>query len=215
MKNKHIRALILLLMAAAFVLLCACGMGEDDRDRDDEEEEEEEEEDDRPSAPTLKEDEARQMAEALLDGLLSGEGSGEVLVLNPDGSVGWLTSLDGVALSYVSLAECTVTAVEQDGDTVTLSCEITAPDINAAMDAVLADMDEYDEAAFLEGMEDYAESDECPMRSFEAGLELRWIEGQWVFVPGYDFVNAITGGFYEAYNENQQQLIDTLEGSAG
>lgn len=171
--------------------------------------------DDVTQAPKLDPGTAQEMTESLMESLISGQSNGELYVLNADGSVGPVTRLEGIAAMLMGRVEYSLGEVAQDGDVVTVRMDIFAPDVSAMMDAVLEGMEEYDAEMFLSGMEAVAQKEDCPMRQFEATLEMKYVDSVWVFAPDYDFSNAVTGGLYEAYYNNQQQMVDTLEGGEG
>ena len=153
---------------------------------------------------------AEAKVERMLEALVSGEGDEEVLVLAADGSVTELSGSDEISAALLAQVEYEVLSTAQDNDVVTAQLAITAPDISAMVDTVLEGMDTYASDIFVDRLLSLARSEDLPTRDFEVSVELRYLQGQWAIVPGAEFINAMTGGLYEAYAANQAALEQAI-----
>ena len=125
----------LILLLAVLLLLAGCTQKDDKKNHDP----------------------ADEVLEQSLEALVSGEG--DTMILAADGTAVAMEKPTGMAGIITGQIRFDVDSVEVDGEKAEAEVSITAPDAVKLVQDALAGMTEFDEAAFLEKMEQLAAED--------------------------------------------------------
>lgn len=147
-------------------------------------------------------------AEDALQDSLEALAEGGTMMLAPDGSAVGMNPATGVASCITGALEFEIRSVKERSSSATAELEISAPDAVALVQQALEDMETFDEAVFLEKLEQLAENAE--KKTFSVTVELTLADDCWCIIPNAEFSNAITGGLTGEYAAVRQSILDAL-----
>ncbi len=132
----------------------------------------------------------------------------EAVFLGVDGKPVSLAGNSGIAGKISAGTTYEVVSVEAEGKTGKAVLDITTTDAVALVYSAIEGMEVFDQAKFLENLENLIP--DAPTRTFRVEVELRQADGQWLVVMNAQLSNAVTGGLLNEYNALQQELLGSI-----
>lgn len=137
----------------------------------------------------------------------------EAVFLGVDGEPVSLSGHKGIAAKICAGTTYEVVSVEGEGKSGKAVLDITTADAVALVYGAIEGMEVFDQARFLENLENLIP--DAPTKTFRVEVELRQVDGQWLMVMNAQLSNAVTGGLLDEYNTIQQKLLDAaMKGGA-